>query len=154
MRSRERTSGFTLLELLVVMAILGLTLVITIPALSSGDQLRLDSAARSLAAGLRKTRSLATIMNQPQKLTFDLTRQTFELPGGREPTRLPPGTEIIFLTARSQLIHSSKASVQFFSDGSSTGGRITLKKQDRQVVIDIDWLTGRVKVFFPDAETS
>lgn len=150
MGSRRTDGGFTLLELLVVLAILSLTLVVTIPAISSGDQLRLDSAAQSLAASLRKTRSLATTTNHPQALTLDLEKQTFEISGQPGQTSLPSDTQVSVFTARSQLQSNTRASVRFFADGSSTGGRITLARAGREVLIDIDWLTGRVKILAPD----
>ncbi|NBC88790.1 MAG: hypothetical protein GVX90_04750 [Alphaproteobacteria bacterium] len=39
-----------------------------------------------------------------------------------------------------------RARFRFFPDGSATGGRITLSRDERQYRIDIDWLTGRVKI--------
>ena len=36
--------------------------------------------------------------------------------------------------------------IRFFPDGSSTGGRVTLMVGERSYAVDVDWLTGRVRV--------
>jgi hypothetical protein len=36
--------------------------------------------------------------------------------------------------------------IRFFPDGSSTGGRIGLSRNDRRAAVAVDWLTGLVSV--------
>ena len=36
--------------------------------------------------------------------------------------------------------------ITFYPDGSSTGGRVTLRDEDNGYVVDVDWLTGRIDV--------
>jgi general secretion pathway protein H len=38
------------------------------------------------------------------------------------------------------------ASIRFFADGSSTGGRITLEREHAAWKIDINWLTGQIEL--------
>jgi general secretion pathway protein H len=40
--------------------------------------------------------------------------------------------------------HSGR--IRFFPDGSSTGGRITLRAGQRQWHVNVSWLTGEVRV--------
>jgi len=36
--------------------------------------------------------------------------------------------------------------IRFFPDGSSTGGRISVARGQRTLVVEVDWLLGRVSV--------
>ena len=40
----------------------------------------------------------------------------------------------------------SVRTIRFYSDGSSTGGRITVASGERKYLVDVDWLTGRVSI--------
>ena len=72
--------GFTLLELMVVLAIMAL-LVALVPPLVSGasDRVALKGAARQLAAGLRFARSQAIARNRPAVLQLDLKARRYTL---------------------------------------------------------------------------
>ena len=64
MAPRRNQRGFTLLELLVVLAIIGLVVAL-VPGfmLRSQPQLDLQVAARAIADGMRQTRSEAVVRN-------------------------------------------------------------------------------------------
>src|SRR5579872_7309130 len=66
-------SGFTLIEMLVVIAIIALIGAFVLPQFS-GAQAKADmsSAARRLAAGLRSTRSLAMAHGRSEAFTVDV----------------------------------------------------------------------------------
>ncbi len=55
----SRTSGFSLLEILIVMAILALAGALALPLLTSGDPVRVEVVAEEVAAALRHARSEA-----------------------------------------------------------------------------------------------
>lgn len=147
-------NGFTLIELLVVMMIIA-TLLATIPAAYNKAMpgAELKSAARQMATGLRAARNEAISTNQ--EVTFDLnldTRQfTITVPQGRTRSYTLPDDEAIniqLFTAETELSTDYHGgSIRFFADGSSTGGQIKLARQQRRYTIDIQWLTGRVRLF-------
>jgi prepilin-type N-terminal cleavage/methylation domain-containing protein len=60
-RSGERSSGFTLLEILIVAAILGIVALVAVPSLMSGadGEARLELAAGEIASAIRFARSEA-----------------------------------------------------------------------------------------------
>ncbi len=60
--------------------------------------------------------------------------------------RLPSDLEIRMLTARSEQLDESIANIRFFPDGSSTGGRITLRGGSDDYDVSVDWITGRISV--------
>jgi general secretion pathway protein H len=139
--------GFTLLELLVVLAIIGVMLLF-IPGfvLRSQPGLDVEAAARGIADALREARSEAVVRNRDQLFALDVEQRLFRAGAGRRPVRLDRGIEVSFQTARSELMSESIGQIRFFPDGSSTGGRIALARDGRETTVTVDWLTGAVSV--------
>ncbi len=137
--------GFTLLELLVVLVIIGL-MAATIPGflLRDNTALDLDHAARTLADGLRKVQNAAVFENDDRLFTVDIERRQFLAGEGATPVQLRPDIGLAFVTARQEQLGQSIGRIRFLPDGSSTGGRIKLALGNRQHTIDVDWLTGAI----------
>ncbi|MGI9450733.1 MAG: pilus assembly FimT family protein [Geminicoccaceae bacterium] len=139
--------GFTLLELLVVMAIIGL-MVALIPGFLLRDNkgLDLDRATRAVAEGLIDLRSTAIAQNRVQLFGLDVERRQF-LPGeGATPVQLNRDLQLRFIAARREQLTESIGQIRFFPDGSSTGGSVRLDLGNLTSRIEVDWLTGQVKV--------
>ena len=143
---RSSTAGFTLIELLAVLLILALVAAFVVPSLGGGAAVEIKSAARSLAAGLRQTRNRALNDNRSAILALDVAKREFRLPGERRAHKLPARVDIVLFTARSEQLSEKGGAIRFFPDGSSTGGRITLSIDSLRYLVNVDWLTGRVKV--------
>jgi general secretion pathway protein H len=136
--------GFTLIELLVVLAILGLVALGGSNALSASlPALRLKSATRILADDLRATRRLAMV--QRREAAFRLVPGAYVAHEGESPRALPPGTQSRLATITGGP-RTNADQIRFFADGSSTGGRIELQLGERRSGVEVDWLTGRVRV--------
>jgi general secretion pathway protein H len=143
---RSSVAGFTLLELLAVLLILAMVAAVVVPSLGGGAAVEVKSAARSLAAGLRQTRNRALNDNRSAILALDVAKREFRLPGEQRAHRLPERVHITLFTARSEQLSEQGGAIRFFPDGSSTGGRITLSIDSLRYLVNVDWLTGRVKV--------
>lgn len=76
-RSRDRSSGFTLLELAVVLLILGIAASFVAPRLRDPDALALSSSAERLATTARYLYDEAAYQRLPMRLNFDLDRQMY-----------------------------------------------------------------------------
>lgn len=145
MPSRHR--GFTLVEILVVMVIMVLAYAMTAPMISAGvSGAELKAAARQIAAGLRKARSEAVVRKNEIALTVDVERRQFGLSGDKRTYRFPEEIEVSLFTAQSELMDAKTGAIRFYPDGSSTGGRVTLSRGERKYLVDVDWMTGRVKI--------
>lgn len=139
-----RQRGFTLLEILAVLALIGIAVTVTAFSLDGGlERARLDASARDMVAALRHTRTRALVEHRPQWFTLDLNARTFASPG-RDPQAIAAGTTLHVTSAAEDVQHPGEARIRFFPDGSSTGGNIELTRKNRDVRIDVDWLTGSV----------
>ena len=137
--------GFTLLELLVVLAIVALMAALVPPLLSGmGGTTELRGAARQLAAGMRSARNRAISSQQETRLILDLEQRFFSLEGRRY--SLPKSVGLKLFTAQSEVSDEEVGAIRFFPDGSSTGGRITVTGKRSEYLVDVDWLTGRVRI--------
>jgi general secretion pathway protein H len=143
----RHTRGFTLIEVIVVLvmlAVLAGTLAFNMSGALKSSQIR--GASKELVTALRYTRSQAVIKHQEQQLTLNVTEKSYQAPG-RPKVILPEGMELKVFAAESEIPSEDQAGFRFFSDGSSTGGRITLIYEDRFWRINIAWLTGEIRLF-------
>lgn len=146
-RDAGKNQGFTLLELLVVLVI-GILMISLVPPLLSGpgETAQLRGAVRQLVAALRYARDEAVIEQREATLTLDLSRRGFYVTGSAREHLLPEDLSIRLFTAQSELLDDASGSIRFFPDGSSTGGRIELANQRLAYGVDVNWLTGAIKV--------
>ena len=139
-------SGFTLIEVIVTLAILGFALILVAgykPPWSSGLGLR--GTASELASGLRLARSEAIASNRQVRFDLDVTGHVYRVGAGAA-RRLPANLSVELLTITGEKRGASAGDIRFNPDGSSTGGRIALADGARRVAVGVDWLTGRVSV--------
>lgn len=129
---------------MVVLAILGLTLVLAMPALDRllpGLELRTE--ARDLASALREARAHAIGQNEVVTVVIDQER-AFLKSAGKPAAPLSAQVKISSVTETSQA--TAGGEIRFFPDGTSTGGVLTLALGDRREHVVVDWLTGAVSV--------
>jgi general secretion pathway protein H len=144
--SGERHHGFSLIELLVVLAVMGFALVLIAGYKAPWSRsLGLAGTAAELASGLRLARSQAIADNRPVAFALDLSCHRYRV-GGEAPRSLPAEMSIALLTVNGEKLGATLGDIRFNPDGSSTGGRITLADGTRRVAVGVDWLTGRVTV--------
>lgn len=141
-----RRRGFTLIELLAVLVLLTAVTALVAPAFLKTGGVEVQSAARTLAAGLRRARSQAIQRNTVEALSLDVERREFALSFEGRARKLPGDIELFLYTARSALESETRGAIRFFPDGGSTGGRITVKRGSRKIHVDVDWIGGRVRI--------
>lgn len=132
--------GFTLFEMLVVILLISLA----VGVLGLGARQAVQAANERRVVGqmvdaLRTTRAGAIVSGRAARTEFDLQRLTFQAPG-RAPHAWPPSLQVTLHTAE-----QVASAVEFYPDGSSTGGNLLLANGSRRWRIDIGWLTGSVQ---------
>jgi general secretion pathway protein H len=138
-------AGFTLVEMLVVLAILGLVAAVTLPALTTpSDSVRLRATTGELLAALRLTRTGAITRHTEMALVLDLEARTMQSPVVPV-RRFEPDVTAEMVIAEPERTTPSRGAFRFFPDGSSTGGDIRLRLSGREARICVSWLTGQVR---------
>jgi general secretion pathway protein H len=142
-KSRAGDSGFTLLELLVVITVAGLLLGVVAPRMvDTVAHARLRSSAARIETLLRETRATAMRTSKPITVTIDAAQQT--IVGSSKEFSLPHSEKVLFEPYNRTQFEAPATSLKFLPDGSSNGGAIIVAGNLDRLRIDIDWLTGRI----------
>ena len=145
-KSSHKSGGFTLIEIIAVVALLALatsTVVFFVSRSMSTQNIR--AAGRDLVAAMRYTRGQAIVKRSEQSLELDVERRVYKAPGKPE-VQLPETMKLKLLTAAHEQVNDTTGRVRFFPDGSSTGGRISLLAGEREWQVEVAWLTGEVRL--------
>jgi general secretion pathway protein H len=141
--------AFTLIELIIVMAIIAVGAALVIPKLNSGETVKLEAQARELIATLNHARRSAIVEGKTKTVLLQSALPTDEpklrqLPGIWESR----GAEIKW-AEKSEATGTLK--VSFFPAGGSSGGTLLLTQFDVQVKIKIDPFNGKTMVDYERA---
>jgi len=141
----RRAGGFTLLELIVTLAILAVVMAVVMPSIGRGTEaVRTRAEVAGFAAMLRHARERAIVSGKPQAVVIDPTNQRISMRAGgpdgdvRE-TRPIPERMIVEATPPPAL------TVQFDARGGSSGGDFRLRSGAVGYRVTVDALTGRVR---------
>jgi general secretion pathway protein H len=154
-----RRAGFTLLELLVVLAIAGLLVALVPPLVSAAvPGTKAKVAARDLASTFREAHNQAISGGTAVEMQFTFDPPKYRIQGGPD-HQLPAGIQMMFLedgtgAAATTVADLARAddetySLIFYPDGSSTGAAIRLGRDDLHYRISVGWLMGRVEISEP-----
>jgi general secretion pathway protein H len=155
----SKTAGFTLLELLVVLAIAGMLVALVPAAVSAvvpGTKAR--TAAFDMASTLRDARNLAISQSTPVDVVFDPESASYAI-AGSPPTVLPRGMALVIqersgyvsetrrVAGQSPFDGEEPVTLRFHPDGSSSGLDVRLgPKEGGGYVVSINWLFGGASV--------
>lgn len=138
--------GFSLLELLVVLLLLGLMTTVVVPSLDRGLKKReVRKSAMKLAATARGLRSRAIYESTPQRLVFDPFENSYQTVRGKK-VLLSSDIKIVGVEGGEPLGQGLRQFL-FFPNGSILGGEVRIAGgQGANYVIRILPLSGRVMV--------
>lgn len=89
-------------------------------------------------------RSAAIASNRPVAFVLDARTRAYRIEGVRSAVPVPPSVGLRVTTARASETPTAEARLEFYPDGSSTGGRVTISQAGASIVVDVEWLTGAV----------
>ena len=140
-------AGFTLLEMLVVLGLLGMIAAVSLPLLRGGARTGLiERTAARLAADLTSTRLAAIRQNMASHLEIDLAANSYSGTPHLNARALPAEIPISVKSTTACPGASQAACIHFFPNGSSAGGRIVVGTGGQSRIITIDRLTGMIRV--------
>jgi len=137
--NKRAQNGFTLIELMVTLALAGLLLALVPPLLGKGgDRARLDHDSRLLTDALRLARSRAIAGDREVMVRFESQANLFGIDGVEQ--KLSRGVAATVETA-----DDDPGILRFYPDGSASGALIQLSNESGNRSLSVDWLTGAVE---------
>jgi len=140
-------AGFALIEILCVLAIIGLLAAISLPAIPRAtSRAKLESYAVDTAALLKADRS-AAIRGQIQVTTqVDAPERSIRSGVTGRVIRLPNDVMLDAILASRCADKAAGRSIDFFPSGMSCGGTIALARPGMGFEVRVNWLTGGVEI--------
>jgi general secretion pathway protein H len=148
MNSRDGSqSGFTLIEAVCAMAIIGLIAAVLLPSIPrQTSRPRLEAYAIQVATLLRTDRN-AAIGNRQQVATLvDAPSRAVRSGATGEVLRMPDDVRFDALLPSRCNDRAVAGEIDFFASGMSCGGAIVLSHNDAGFEVQVNWLTGRIDV--------
>lgn len=139
-----RVAGMSLLEMLLVVALIALVGLLTVGMFSRGTAgMQLRGAGKEIASQLRLARTQAIASGQPQRFIVEPAHHRWQGAGGRT-GNVPPQLQMRFEGAAQLQEKTGEGVIEFHPDGGSSGGMIALRQGEARWTIRVGWLTGDV----------
>ena len=137
------TAGFTVLEVLVVISIVGLLLAVTVPASSRFyESMQYRQAIQDVVSLLAIARHRAINTGEAQDVMFDTEHKRISL---NNDIRQLPESFTMLVSSAAELGDQGRGVIRFYPEGGASGGDVELARPDNSgVKITVDWLVGRV----------
>lgn len=145
--ARHKTvTGFTLLELMIVLTVSVLALTVVAIRIGSGEQsTNLIVAARDLASALRYAQGQSLLTHKTVAVAINLDDNSYRISDRERVYAISEAIEVSLVVAEDEFAEGEGA-IRFFGDGSSTGGRVTLEWGQQLRRVDVNWMTGAVSI--------
>lgn len=142
----RRGRGFTLLELVVVLALIAALLALAPMALGRyKESADYRDTVRRFAASLAEARQLASSGGRAVAFSVDLAERRYGV-DGRPLRELPEGLTVRAVVADTELA-ANVARVRFYPGGNATGGTFEVVRSSGEGArLRTDWLDGRVTI--------
>ena len=162
MRFKRVQSGFTLLELLIVLGIVALASIVVIPNISRTESSLLVAQIRQIASAFNYARRIAIVEGAPQVATL------IQIPPDDPDYPELKGEVLQRATIPLLEIYDAEISYQadinenpevldiielvFFPQGGSTGGILNFSLENLDASIRVDPITGKINIRYPGEE--
>ena len=135
--------GFSLVEILVVLAILGLIAAIAGPALQRGRQTSVAEFRTKIIHDVTLARIDAISRQHIIQMDFDLANRAILKSDCCERLPFPAGISVTVLTGHELITTDRQAAFVFFPDGSTSGGKVMIADAaNRKASFTLNWIDG------------
>ena len=158
----KRQRGFTLLELMVVLAVMLIAVGLVIPNLATTGTSAFNAEVRQAVAILKYARRVSIVESTPQTAHFhalnprdkDYAEQRAKLQAERRSTDWI--SDKLSLQFQSDLNQRSEKrdeiAIEFFPQGGSTGGVLAFNRDEMRAMVRVDPITGRISAAYNGEE--
>ena len=149
MGRRHAISGFTLVELLVVLVIMSLLLSLVPPLLSNVmPSVTIKATANDLLQDIKYVRNMAILRGRQTQIALNPVDGSYasSVKDNGSLVKLPADIRLDLKISQLQDSGEETQTINFFADGSSNGGIVILRTNDQAFSVVVDWLTGKVSL--------
>lgn len=140
-------AGFSLLEMLVVLAILGIMMALVLPQFLRSNTTSPRNVALQIVEKANLARLAAIKSGAETRLLIDASRRSIGASVGGETILVPPSIGLEATVGKSSGTTITKGNIRFLPDGSSSGGEVRLSgEQASPIKVRINWLTGSATI--------
>jgi len=140
-------SGVTLLEMIVVLVIISISLIIVAPNFKSSN---INAASqykiKEIMTLMSDTRNQAIRKNKEFVFFIDVENKQYWSSSALPKKNILTDFEVKVLAAETEYLNEMTGGIRFYPDGSSTGGTISLNRNNESHHINVDWLTGHTNL--------
>ena len=145
MTDRER--GFTLLEMVCVLAIIALLAGVLMPFIPrETSRSRLEAYALQTATLLKQDRNAAIRRNTSVATLVDPGARAIRSGVSTALLRIPDDVHFEAVLPQTCQRQAALSTIRFFANGTSCGGSIALTRFNAGYEIRVNWLTGRIEI--------
>jgi len=143
----KQAQGFTLIELTVVLLIVVLGFSVIGTNISSGNQSsQLKAITRDLASALRYARGQALISHDEITVAINLAENSYKISNRKKTYHFSDEIDVTLEIAQEEFDDEETGNLRFYADGSSSGGRVTFEWGNLVSKVNVNWLSGKVKI--------
>lgn len=148
----QRAAGFTLIEVVCVLAIIALVACLILPAIPRAtSRPRLEAYALEVAALLTADRNAAIRRRLEVATVLDAGAHAIRSGASPDYVQLPRDVALDALLAETCNGRKAGATIDFFPSGMSCGGAVQLRRGATGYQVRVNWLTGGTEIVAMEA---
>jgi general secretion pathway protein H len=145
--SRNSQRGFTLLEMVCVLALIAMMAAVLLPFFPNHtSRARLEGYALQAATLLKADRNAAIRRGLDVATLVDAGGRVIRSGATADMIRIPDDVRFEALLPRTCGRREALSTISFSASGMSCGGAIALSRSDAGYEIRVNWLTGRIEI--------